>query len=289
MNISLCFIMFGVALELTVRDFKNLVKNPKSTLGGVFSQFIFLPAITFVLVYFLDPAPSLALGMFMVAACPGGNISNFFSQLAGGNTALSVTMTAIATTLAMIATPLNFMFWASLYEPTNAILREVSLDLFKVFEIVVLILGVPLICGMLLRHFKPEIAAGMTKGIKIFGIVFFAAFVIITFMLNFDNFLTYVHHVIGFVFLHNAWALVGGYSIGAILKLSLEDKKSIAIETGIQNSGLGLLLIFNFFEGLGGMALIAAWWGIWHIIMGFALGWYWSVGKTTLVKVFRNA
>ncbi|MCG8374047.1 MAG: bile acid:sodium symporter, partial [Balneolales bacterium] len=156
MNISLCFIMFGVALELTVRDFKNLVKNPKSTLGGVFSQFIFLPAITFVLVYFLDPAPSLALGMFMVAACPGGNISNFFSQLAGGNTALSVTMTAIATTLAMIATPLNFMFWASLYEPTNAILREVSLDLFKVFEIVVLILGVPLICGMLLRHFKPE-------------------------------------------------------------------------------------------------------------------------------------
>ncbi|MCG8373066.1 MAG: bile acid:sodium symporter family protein, partial [Balneolales bacterium] len=125
--------------------------------------------------------------------------------------------------------------------------------------------------------------------IKIFGIVFFAAFVIITFMLNFDNFLTYVHHVIGFVFLHNAWALVGGYSIGAILKLSLEDKKSIAIETGIQNSGLGLLLIFNFFEGLGGMALIAAWWGIWHIIMGFALGWYWSVGKTTLVKVFRNA
>ncbi|RNC84613.1 MAG: bile acid:sodium symporter family protein [Balneola sp.] len=289
MNISLCFIMFGVALELTIQDFKDLAKNPRSTLGGVFSQFLFLPAITFLVVYLLEPAPSLALGMMMVAACPGGNISNFFSQLAGGNTALSVSMTAIATLLAIIATPLNFTLWASLYAPTNAILQEVSLDIYEVFKIVVLILGLPLIAGMIVRHKKPELAARLTKGIKIFGIVFFGAFVVITFALNFENFLNYVQYVIGYVFLHNLMALSGGYFIGFMLKLSKEDKKSISIETGIQNSGLGLLLIFNFFDGLGGMALIAAWWGIWHIIMGFTIGWYWSVGKKKLQKMFNYA
>ncbi len=289
MNISLCFIMFGVALELTIQDFKDLAKNPRSTLGGVFSQFLFLPAITFLIVYLLEPAPSLALGMMMVAACPGGNISNFFSQLAGGNTALSVSMTAIATLLAIVATPLNFTFWASMYGPTNAILQQVSLDIYEVFKIVVLILGLPLVAGMIVRHNKPELAARLTKGIKIFGIIFFGAFVVITFVLNFENFLNYVQYVIGYVFLHNLIALSGGYFIGYFLKLAKEDKKSISIETGIQNSGLGLLLIFNFFDGLGGMALIAAWWGIWHIIMGFTIGWYWSVGKEKLQTVFNYA
>jgi BASS family bile acid:Na+ symporter len=289
MNASLFFIMFGVALELTIKDFKDLANNPRSTLGGVFSQFIFLPAITYIFILLMEPHPSLALGMMMVAACPGGNISNFFSQLAGGNIALSVTMTAIATTLAVVATPLNFMFWASLYEPTHSILQQISLDLFEVFKIVVLILGIPLFLGMTVRHYKQDIAIRLTTWIKGFGIVFFAGFIITAFALNFDNFIKNVHYVMGYVFLHNALALSGGFAIASMLKLSIEDRKSITVETGIQNSGLGLLLIFNFFDGLGGMALIAAWWGIWHIIMGFIIGWYWSIGKTSIKKIFSNA
>lgn len=289
MNVSLFFIMFGVALELTIQDFKDLLKNPKSTISGVVSQFLYLPFITWLLIVLLKPHPSIALGMMMVAACPGGNISNFFSQLAGGNTALSVSMTAIATLMAIVATPLNFTMWASFYGPTKAILREVSLDFFEVFKIVVLILGIPLILGMITRHFKPNVALYLTKWIKAFGILFFGAFVVVAFSMNFENFLNYVHHVVGFVFLHNALALIGGFGIATLAGLAFEDKKSIAIETGIQNSGLGLLLIFNFFDGLGGMALTAAWWAIWHIVMGFSMGWYWSVGKRSIIKVFSNA
>jgi len=289
MNASLFFIMFGVALELTIQDFKDLAKNPKSTIAGVFSQFIFLPAITYLLIIVLQPHPSIALGMMMVAACPGGNISNFFSQLAGGNIALSVSMTAIATLLAIVATPLNFTFWASLYEPTNAILRDVSLDLFEVFRIVVIILGIPLVLGMTVRHFKEALALKLTKWIKGFGVFFFAAFILVAFGMNLDNFVSNVHYVVGYVLIHNAVALTGGFAIASLLKLSIEDRKSISIETGIQNSGLGLLLIFNFFDGLGGMALIAAWWGIWHIIMGFTIGWYWSIGKTSIQKILSNA
>jgi len=289
MNISLAVIMFGVALELSINDFKRVVKDPKSTIVGILSQFLFLPAITFLLVLFFEPHPSMALGMFMVAACPGGNVSNFFSLLAKGNAALSVSMTAIVTTSAIIMTPFNFTLWASLYEPTNIILRDIHISLWEVFKIIGLILGIPLILGMVVRHYRERVAKRISGWIKGFGIIFFAGFVLVAFGMNFENFLSYVHLVIGLVFFHNAFALSGGYSLASIFNLPYQDRKSIAIETGIQNSGLGLLLIFNFFEGLGGMALVAAWWGIWHIVTGLGIGWYWSIGKSALQQVFSNA
>lgn len=289
MNVSLAVIMFGVALELTVKDFKQILKKPKSTVIGLVSQFFVLPLITFLMILLFEPHPSFALGMMMIAACPGGNISNFFSLLARANTALSVSLTAVATLLSIILTPFNFAFWASMYGPTNAILTEVHLELSQVFQIIILILGIPLILGMVLRHYKDELAQKISPYIKVFGIIFFAGFVVIAFSMNFDNFLDYVHLVIILVFFHNALALMSGYGLGKIFKLPKKDRKSISIETGIQNSGLGLILIFNFFDGLGGMALVAAWWGIWHIIAGFSIGWYWSIGKSTLQRVFSNA
>jgi BASS family bile acid:Na+ symporter len=289
MNLSLAFIMFGVALELTLDDFKKVAKNPKGTIIGLSSQFFLLPALTFLIVLILEPHPSFALGMMMVAACPGGNISNFFSLLARGNAALSVSMTAFATMLSIFMTPFNFAFWASLYGPTNAILTEIHLELFEVFRIIVLILGIPLILGMTLRHFKDELSQTISPYIKNFGIIFFAGFVIVAFSMNFDNFMSYVHLVVVLVFIHNTVALSSGYGLAYIFKLPRKDRKSISIETGIQNSGLGLLLIFNFFDGLGGMALVAAWWGIWHIVAGLSIGWYWSIGKSTIQRVFSNA
>ena len=285
MNISLAIIMFGVALELTVNDFRRLIKKPRSTIIGVGSQFLLLPMMTYLLVLLFEPHSSLALGMFMVAACPGGNISNFFSLLAKGNAALSVSMTAIATLLAMVMTPFNFTLWASLYEPTRVILKDIHINLWQVFKIIGLILGMPLILGMLVRHFRKKWAETISSWIKWFGILFFAGFVLVAFAMNFNKFLNYVHLVIALVFFHNAFALIGGYSLGSVFGLTEKDRKSIAIETGIQNSGLGLLLIFNFFDGLGGMALIAAWWGIWHVVTGLAIGWYWSIGKAKLQRV----
>lgn len=288
MNISLAIIMFGVALELSVGDFKRLLKEPKSTLIGLFSQLVLLPALTFLLVLFFEPHPSLALGMFMVAACPGGNISNFFSLLAKGNAALSVSMTAIVTLTAIIMTPFNFTLWASLYEPTNVILRDIHISLWEVFKIIGLILGVPLILGMLVRYYREKLADRITYWIKGFGILFFAGFVLVAFAMNFEQFIAYIHLVVILVFFHNAFALTGGYGLASLFNLPDQDRKSIAIETGIQNSGLGLLLIFNFFDGLGGMALVAAWWGIWHVVTGLAIGWYWSIGKSALKSVFSN-
>lgn len=268
--------MFGVALSIELRDFKNLAKNPKAAFIGVFSQFILLPALTFVLVILIQPHPSLALGMILVAACPGGNISNFITFLAKGNTALSVSLTAFSSIAAIIITPLNLEFWASLYSPTANILTSVNLNATEVFKTISLIIGAPLFLGMLIRNRRRELAKKISAILKPVSILIFLAFIVIAFANNIHIFMSYIHIVVLLVFLHNIIALSSGYLSGKVFGLSRTDNRTLAIETGIQNSGLGLLLIFTFFDGLGGMALVAAWWGIWHIISGMLLATFWS-------------
>ena len=276
LNLCLAIVMFGVALEIHLDDFKRILLNPKSSILGILSQFLLLPALTFLLILVIKPSPSIALGMIMVAACPGGNISNFMTHLAGGNAALSVTLTAVATILSIFMTPFNLEFWGSLYAPTDSIIRSVSLDPIKIFKTVALILGFPLVLGMICRSYQPEIAIKAAKWLKPISILIFIGFVTVAFSMNFDIFLKVIHLVAVMVFIHNALALGSGYLLALGFALPLKDQKTLSIETGIQNSGLGLLLIFTFFDGLGGMAIVAAWWGIWHIISGLLVSWLWS-------------
>lgn len=281
LNLCLAIVMFGVALDISPADFKRLWRSPRSSLLGVASQFIILPALTFGLILILQPKPSIALGMILVAACPGGNISNFMTHLSGGNTALSVSLTAFATVAAIFMTPFNLQFWGNLYPPTASILRTISINPLDIFKTIALILGLPLILGMWWRSYQPELAQKMAKWLKPLSILIFIGFVAVAFSLNYDIFKKVIHLVILIVLIHNAVALSSGYLLARIFSLPLADQKTLTIETGIQNSGLGLLLIFTFFEGLGGMTIIAAWWGIWHILSGLAISWYWS-GKTQL-------
>ena len=279
LNIALAVVMFGVALNITINDFKILLKQPKPVLVGILSQFFLLPALTFLVVYLIKPQPSIALGMMMVAACPGGNISNFFTHLAKGNTALSVSLTAFATFLAMFMTPINFQFYGSLYEPTSEIIKSVELDPLELVKLVSLILGIPLIIGMYLRYKRPELSIRLSKILKPVSIMVFVAIVIIAFTNNLDVFNNYIDHVLLIGIGHNALALLLGFTVAKLFMLSKNDQVTLAIETGIQNSGLGLLLIFTFFDGLGGMAILAAFWGIWHIVSGLILASYWSSKK----------
>lgn len=281
LNICLAIMMFGVALELKVDDFKSLLYRPKATIIGLLSQFVLLPLLTFLLVLVLQPAPSIALGMILVAACPGGNISNMMTSLAKGNTALSVSLTAFGTFISIILTPLNLQLWASLYKPTALLLREVSLNPVDVTKAIVVLAGIPLAIGMTINHYWPGIASRLIKYIKPFSILIFVVFVLLAFANNYQHFMNYIHLVFLFVLLHNGVALAGGYYFSRLAGLPSTDQKSIAIETGIQNSGLGLFLIFSFFDGMGGMALVAAWWGIWHIVSGLSLSFFWS-------KTFRK-
>lgn len=286
LNISLAIIMFGVALGIKVEEFKNLVYKPRATIVGYISQFFLLPALTFLLVLVLNPTPSVALGMILVAACPGGNISNFLSSLAKGNSALSVTMTALATLSAIFMTPFNFAFWGGLYvthynKLGGQFLRPLEIDPSQMFITVFIILGIPVILGILVATYLPKITAKIIKPLKSFSVFFFLVMVVVMLKNNFSQFVNVIHIIFVIVLIHNAVALGTGFSFATITKLSRKDRRSISIETGIQNSGLALTLMFNpkifppDFE-LGGMAVIAAWWGIWHIISGLLMASLWG-------------
>jgi len=279
LNIAIAIIMFGVALGITIDDFKRLFKNPKIVFVGVFSQFILLPAATFLAIILIEPHPSFALGMMMIAACPGGNVSNFFSKMAGGNAALSVSLTAFATLICIFMTPFNLQFWGSLYEPTNIILEQVSLDWKDLLKLVSLILGIPLFFGMLIKHYHSEMATKIEKVLKPLSMLVFVALIFVAFSQNLDVFVNYIHHVIFLVIFHNIFAYIIGFYTAKSFGLNKQDTKTISMETGIQNGGLGLLLIFGFFDGLGGMALLAAFWGIWDVFSGMALATFWGRKK----------
>ena len=279
LNIALAIIMFGIALDIKIDDFKRLINKPKILFIGLLSQFILLPFLTFILINIINPYPSFALGMMMIAACPGGNVSNFFSKMAKGNAALSVSLTAFSTLICLIMTPLNLQLWGSLYEPTNEILKSVSLNPFKLFKLVLLILGIPIVLGMLVNHYHHEMAKKINKILRPFSILFFLLLIVIALYDNADVFKNYIHLVLFLVIFHNIYAFAIGYITAKSFKLNKKDCKTISMETGIQNGGLGLLLIFSFFDGLGGMALLAAFWGVWDIFSGMILATYWGRNK----------
>jgi BASS family bile acid:Na+ symporter len=276
LNVILAILMFGVALDLRVADFRRLAKDPRGPLVGLAAQFVLLPAATFALTMVLQPLPSVALGMILIASCPGGNVSNFMTYLARGNTALSVGMTAVSTLAAVVMTPLNITLWGSLNPATNALLRSIEIEPLDIFGTVLVILGVPLALGMFVGHRWPDKAAKVRKPLRIVGGLIFLSFIVIGLSKNLDFFTADLVPVFLVVVLHNASALALGYLSARAMRLPAWDARAIAIEVGIQNSGLGLVLIFNFFAGIGGMAIVAAWWGVWHIVAGLTLSQFWG-------------
>ena len=268
LNAAIGLMMLGVALELKIDDFKRIIINPKAPLIGLGAQFILLPAFTFVLILIIKPYPSIALGMMLVAACPGGNLSNIMTYLSKGNCAVSISMTAVSTAAAVFMTPFNISFWGSMNPETANILKQVSLNPLDLFITIFIILGIPLIVGMTVGHYLPNLAQKVKKPFKIFSLVFFIIIVCGALAANWQYFMKYVGIVMLAVLIHNALALNLGYWSAKLAKLDEKDCRAVSIEVGIQNSALGLVLVFSFFDGLGGMAILVAWWGIWHIIAG---------------------
>lgn len=283
-NIILAFVMFGVALGIKPRTFKDVFASPKSVIVGVLSQWVALPAVTFIIALVLSPwiTPMIALGMILVASCPGGNISNFVSSLSKGNIELSVSMTAITTAFAPIVTPFNFFLWGTLYSHIISIKADIPtlvIPFMPMLEQILLLLGIPIFLGLLFSRYFPNATKKITKPAQILSVLLFIGMVIVSFSQNFQLFLDNIFYVFFIVMIHNACALGSGFVLGTLTRVSTADRRSLTIETGIQNSGLGLILLFNtsifpaeIWHGhYGGMLFITAWWGIWHIVSGLTV------------------
>ena len=288
-NIVLAFVMFGVALGIKPSSFLDIVRKPKSMVVGIICQIVLLPALTFLLTITFKNwiSPMIALGMILVAACPGGNISNFITSFSRGNTELSVSLTAFNTAACIVTTPLNFSFWGKMYlnfAEKRMILPDLDIPFWEIFKTIVILLGVPLLLGCLCSQYLPKLTKVLKKPMQYLSIAFFIAMVVLTFGNNIDAFMKCIRYIFLIVLVHNLLALGIGFGTGTLLRVPYKDRRTLTIETGIQNSGLGLVLLFNpliinseIWANNGGMVVITAWWGVWHIISGLSLAWLWRV------------
>lgn len=291
LNIVLAFVMFGVALGIRPATFIDILKNPKSIILGIICQIILLPALTLLLIIALGDwiSPMIALGMILVASCPGGNISNFITSLSRGNVELSVSLTAFNTVLCIFSTPINFAMWGRLYlryaAKQDIILPELQIPFWEIFQSIIIILGIPLVLGILCSQYLPKVAKKLNKPLQSLSIVVFVVMVVAIFASNFDAFMKCIQYIFLIVLIHNLLALGIGFSTGTLFRLPYKDRRTITIETGIQNSGLGLILLLNpnifpetgVWANNGGMLVITAWWGVWHIISGLTLAYTWRL------------
>lgn len=275
-NWMLAIVMFGVALDLRVADFKRVFKQPKAPAIGLLCQFLLMPALACLLVFVLTPPPSVALGIILVSACPGGNVSNFFTSFAKGNAAVSVSMSAVSTLVSIVMTPFNFMFWGQINPHTRPLIQQIELMPSDILGTVLSILVLPTVLGMALAAYKPGWARRLIKPMRWFSLLTFVGFIAAASAANYQHFISYIGSAFGIVFLVNGTALALGYGMACWAQIAAADARAVCFETGIQNSGFGLVLVFQFFAGLGGMAIIVAWWGVWHLISGLLLALYWS-------------
>jgi BASS family bile acid:Na+ symporter len=268
LNLTLAIMILGLVLDIKPRDFLAVFKNPKAPAIGLAAQFLLLPAFTCGLTLLLDLPAGIELGMILVAACPGGALSNFITHMSGGNTALSISITAISSVIAVVMLPINFMFWASINPVANELLLNINVSGVDIIQSLLVVLAAPLVLGFAIQNFYPNIAKRMHSILKYFGLVALILFILIAVIANFEHFIVQFWILFVAVLAHNILAMGTGYAASSIGGLPIADKKAITLEVGMQNSSLAIAIVFSQFNGEYGMALISAFWGTWHIVSG---------------------
>lgn len=269
--LALILIMFSISLNLQIKDFAFLLQRRTLFIGGVAAQMVALPLITFALVLLLQPPPSIALGMFVVACCPGGVVSNLFTYMASGNVAYSVSLTATSSALAALLTPTLILFWSRLYEPTATLLHSIAFDPFTFLVQTTVLLAAPLTIGMILAARAPDLAMRLQKKAALTGTLGLAGAIIYGTVKFLPLLMPALPMLFFFTILHNAAAFTTGAVAGVLMRADIPTRRALVFEVGIQNSGLALVILLGQFDGLGGAAAIAAVWGVWHLIAGASL------------------
>ncbi len=277
-------VMYGVALGLKPQFFRGVFNRPRALFLGLACQWLIFPLVTFLLCVLFHSfvPPIVAMGLILVASCPGGAVSNFMTSYAKGNAELSVLMSTVTTLGAPIFTPINYAIWGGLYTKymdaaAGNVLRTLQVPPTQIALTVIVIIGIPVLLGLITVKFAPNASARLKDIMRYLSIVVFLCVAGMMMSQNFILFKEYIGYVFIIVLIHNLVGFGVGYAASTIGKTPVKDRRAVTLETGIQNSGLGLLLLFN--TGIfppeiakGGMAFVTAWWGVWHIISGLLLG-----------------
>ena len=283
MAIVLATMMFAVALGLRPANFAFFKTQPKLYLTGVTAQIIGLPLLTLILCFVVNPHPSVALGMILIACCPGGNTSNLIALFARANTALSVSLTATSSVMAAFITPISILFWSRLYPPTRTLLTHINIDVSSFLAQTLIILALPFLLGMLVRHFMPKIAERLQTPLAILSGAGLLAIILFASARFLPVFLTLGVGLFVLVLAHNLLAFGLGYLSARFIKADIANRRALTIEVGIQNSGLGIVILLTQLGGIGGAGAVAGLWGVWHLIGGSGLAafWRWKDARLT--------
>ena len=275
LSLVLATMVFSVALELKIDDFRRVAQTPRAVVCGLIPQFILLPIGTWAATMVLDLPPNVEAAMILVASCPGGSLSNVITHFGRGNTALSVSVSAVASLIALVATPFNFAWMVAANPATAGWLRTLSIDPSGIWVSLLLLLAVPMALGLLFSHRLPTLTARIQKPLANFSLIALLAFIVLGLIKERQLLTLGLLPTLGVVVLHNASGLLFGYVTSVAMKVSERDRRAVMIEGGMQNSGLALGIIAIQFNSDLGMVVIASLWGIWHIVSGLACALWW--------------
>ena len=237
--VAIMVIMMGMGLTLTIADFRRVAQNPKPVLLGLTNQIILLPLVALALVYLFEPPAFIAVGMILLAACPGGTSSNLVTLLAKGDLALSVSMTAINSIITIVTIPFWVGYAYSTYLAEAANMASPTADIFKTL---IVVLAIPLSIGMLIKNRAPQFADRMERPVRIASSIFLAVVILGLLAREFDLFQQYVGDTLGIVTALNVLTMGMGYGLAKAFGLNLKQGLTIAIESGIQNGTLTISL-----------------------------------------------
>jgi len=275
LSMVLATMVFSVALELRIEDFKRVAQTPKAVICGFIPQFLLLPVATWLVTLWLDLPPNIEAAMILVAACPGGSLSNVVTHMGRGNTALSVSISAVASIIALFATPFNFSWMIATNPETASWLKELSIDSSGIYISLFLLLGVPLSLGLLASHRLPQLTERIRKPLGLFSLIALLLFIVAGLIKERQLLTLGLLPILLLVVLHNASGLFFGWATSKVMGVSEKDRRAIMIEGGMQNSGLALGIIAVQFNSDLGMVTLASLWGIWHIVSGMSLAYVW--------------
>ncbi len=236
---SLIIIMFGMGLSLTLADFKRVFSFPKAICIGLLCQIILLPAIGYALAISLELSPTTAIGVMLLAACPGGPTSNMLTYLAKGDLALSVSLTAVASILTILTIPIIVQFAIKSFSNTGQVVAVDALTMIKQLLIIVI---VPICIGMLVKRKFSAFSAKMEKPVKIASALIFILVVVGIIISIRDVFMSYLNEAGLPAILLNVSTMTLGFLLAVLFKLNRPQAISISIETGIQNGTLAITL-----------------------------------------------
>ena len=271
LSLVLAAMVFSVALELKLEDFRRVADAPRAVVAGLVPQFVLLPGATWAATMLLDLPANTEAAMILVAACPGGALSNVVTHLGRGNTALSVSISAVASVLALVLTPLNFTWMVSANPVTAGWLRTLAIDASDIWFSLLVLLALPMTLGLFVAHRWPALTGKIRKPLGRFSVAALLAFIALGLLRERQLLTAQLLPQLGVVVAHNAAGLLLGWLCATAFRVAVRDRRAITIEGGMQNSGLALGIIAVQFNADLGMVIIASLWGIWHIVSGLAL------------------